>query len=217
MVTTATRAEKVADRIRDAIKSGQYMGGERLVEQNFAGQMNVSQNTIRDALRILETEGWVVKTARHGVHVRSFTPDEAEELYALWAAVETLALRWAIQSLTKTGLGQLHRLTQEARKQALLGNTDHAIETIFTLHTVIGVLSGRPQTAALLTSLHNRIFLLEIIRRNRAPRSLHSHQTQLLLYEKLISLMEAGEADAAAELLDYLIHTDCETLLPLLK
>ena len=51
--TAATRAETVADQIRQAIKDGQYMGGERLIEQTLAGQMNVSQNTIRDALRIL--------------------------------------------------------------------------------------------------------------------------------------------------------------------
>jgi DNA-binding GntR family transcriptional regulator len=217
MASTATRAETVADKVRAAIKRGLYMGGERLIEQNLATQMNVSQNTIRDALRILEGEGWVFKTARYGVHVRSFTALEAEELYTLWAAVESLALRWAIQSLSKSGLGQLRRLVQDARKQALLGDTEAATEILFALHKAIGELSGRPQTVELLATLHNRAYLLEIVRRNRAPRSLHAYQAQIIFYEKLLSLMEAGDTDAAHELLAYLIHSDGEALKALLS
>jgi len=214
--TSATRAETAADTLRRAIKNGQYMGGERLIEQALAGQMRVSQNTIRDALRILEGEGWVVKTARLGVYVRSFNRAEAEEVYALWAAVEGLALRWAIDSLTKNGLGHLRRLIQDARKQALTGDARAATETLFTLHASIAALSGRAQTVELLTSLLNRVRLLEIIRQMRTPRSLLAYQTQILLYEKLVSLMERGDVEAASQLHTYLIADDAATLLPLL-
>src|SRR5689334_8432794 len=142
MVThaSATRAETTADYLRQAIKDGHHMGGERLIEQTLAGQMNVSQNTIRDALRILEGEGWVVKTARHGVYVRSFNPAEAEEVYTLWAAVEGLALRWAMDSLTRNALGHLRRLIQDARHQALMGNFRDATESLFALHAAIAAL-----------------------------------------------------------------------------
>jgi DNA-binding GntR family transcriptional regulator len=219
MVTpaSATRAETTADFLRQAIKDGQYMGGERLIEQTLAGQINVSQNTIRDALRILEGEGWVVKTARHGVYVRSFNPAEAEELYTLWAAVEGLALRWAMDSLTRNALGHLRRLIQDAGKQALMGDSREAMESLFALHAAIASLSGRAQTMELLASLRNRVRLLEIVRQMRAPRSPHAHQTQIILYEKLISLMEAEDAEAAQQLHHYLIMDDCSTLLPLLE
>lgn len=192
------------------------MGGERLIEQTLAGQLNVSQNTVRDALRILEGEGWVVKTSRHGVYVRSFNPAEAEELYTLWAAVEGLALRWAMESISKAALGHLRRLIQDARKLALTGDSRGAMETLFSLHGAIVSLSGRAQTMELLASLHNRVRLLEVVRQMRAPRSPHAHQTQIILYEKLISLMEAGDAEAAQQLHHYLIMDDAATLLPLL-
>jgi DNA-binding GntR family transcriptional regulator len=218
MVTpsSATRAETTAEYLRQAIKDGEYMGGERLIEQTLAGHLNVSQNTIRDALRILEGEGWVVKTARHGVYIRSFNPAEAEELYTLWAAVEGLALRWAMEGLTRNALGHLRRLIQDASKLALTGDSRGATEILFTLHAAIVALSGRAQTMEMLTSIHNRARLLEIVRQMRAPRSAHAHQTQMILYEKLISLMEAGDADAAQQLLHYLIMDDASTLLPLL-
>jgi DNA-binding GntR family transcriptional regulator len=214
--TSATRAATSAHHLRQAIKDGLYMGGERLIEQTLAAQLQVSQNTIRDALRVLEAEGWLVKTARHGVYVRSFNKAEAEELFALWAAVEALALRWAMASLTKNALGQLRRLIQDARKQALMGDSRRAAESMFDLHTAFASLSGRAQTVELLTSILNRVRLLEIVRQMRAPRSQHAYQTQILLYEKLLSLMEAGDVDAALELHHYLIIDDGNTLLPLL-
>jgi DNA-binding GntR family transcriptional regulator len=193
------------------------MSGQRLVELTLAQRLNVSQNTIRDALRLLENEGWVVKEARHGVYVRSFTPSEAVELYALWTAIERLALGWAMESLTKKDLLQLRRLIQDARKQALTDDLQSAIEMLFQFHSLILEMSGKPQTAELLSSLHNRIFLLEIIRQMRAPRSLHGHEARLLLYEKLTTVMESGDVEGAQTLLEYLIAQDRDTLLPLLK
>lgn len=217
MTSTATLAEMIADKLRHAIRSGVYMSGERLVELTLAQRLNVSQNTIRDALRLLEAEGWVVKWARHGVYVRSFSLEEAEELYALWLALERLALGWAMEAVTRRDMAELRRLIQNARKQALADDLQTAIETIFQFHTMILEMSGKSQTAQLLSGLHNRIFLLEIVRQMRAPRSLHNHEARLLLYEKLASMMESGDVDGANTLLEYLITSDKETLLPLLK
>ncbi len=207
----------IADKLRHAIRSGVYMSGERLVELTLAQRLNVSQNTIRDALRLLEAEGWVVKRARHGVYVRSFSLEEAEELYALWLALERLALGWAMEAVTRRDMAELRRLIQNARKHALADDLQTAIETIFQFHTMILEMSGKSQTAQLLSGLHNRIFLLEIVRQMRAPRSLHNHEARLLLYEKLASMMESGDRDGANTLLEYLITSDKDTLLPLLK
>src|SRR5512147_3047345 len=93
-----TRAETAAETIRAAILHGGYLSGERLIEVKIAQTLDVSQNTIRDALRILEGEGWVVKNPRHGVYVRSFTAAEAAEVCTVLAAVESLILAWAMET-----------------------------------------------------------------------------------------------------------------------
>jgi DNA-binding GntR family transcriptional regulator len=213
----ATRAEIVAEQIRQAIRAGAYVSGQRLVELNLAAKLNVSQNTIRDGLRLLETAGWVVKHARHGVYVRSFTRDEVIELYALWQAVESLALRWVMKSATRKNLLQLSRIIQTARKDMLEGELEESSEAIFEFHSLIGRLSGKAQTSEILESLHNRIYLLEIVRQMRTPRSLHTHEERLLLYEKLVSLMDTSHFDEARGLLEFLIQTDCDSLLPLFE
>ena len=211
----ATRAEIVAEQIRQAIRVGAYGSGQRLVELTLAAKLNVSQNTVRDGLRLLETAGWVVKHARHGVYVRSFTRDEVVEIYALWQAVESLALRWLMKSANRKDLTKLSRIIQTARKDMLEGELEESSEAIFEFHSLIGQLSGKPQTAEILESLHNRIYLLEIIRQNRAPRSLRSHEERLLLYEKLVSLMDVSHFDEAQHLLEFLIQSDCDSLVPL--
>lgn len=216
-MTSATRAAALADQLRDAIRSGVYVCGERLVELTLSQRMNVSQNTVRDALYILQDEGWVVKQARRGVFVRAFSPEEATEVYALWAAVEGLALRWAVESLTKGGLNGLQRILKQARNLALTGDVRRSTEALLLLHANIGALAGRPQTADLLARLRNQVHLLETVRHMRAPRSQHAQSAQIILYEKLVSLMAAGAADDAQQLLEYLIKTDCETLLPALN
>jgi len=213
----ATRAETVAEQIRQAIRAGAYVSGQRLVELTLAAKLNVSQNTIRDGLRLLETAGWVVKHARHGVYVRSFTRDEVIELYALWQAVESLALRWVMKSASRKDLSQLSRIIQTARKDMLEGELEESSEAIFDFHSLIGQLSGKAQTTEILQSIHNRIYLLEIVRQMRTPRSLHSHEERLLLYEKLVSLMEVSHFDEARALLEFLIQTDCDSLLPLFE
>ncbi len=211
-----TRAETVAEQIRQAIRLGAYVSGQRLVELTLAAKLNVSQNTIRDGLRLLETAGWVVKHARHGVYVRSFTRDEVIELYALWQAVESLALKWVMKSASRKDLTQLTRIIQTARKDMLEGELEESSEAIFEFHSLIGKLSGKAQTFEILESLHNRIYLLEIVRQMRAPRSLNSQEARLLLYEKLVSLMSVSHFEEARALLEYLIQTDCDSLLPLL-
>jgi len=211
----ATRAETVAEQIRQAIRAGAYVSGQRLVELNLASKLNVSQNTVRDALRLLETAGWVVKHARHGVYVRSFTRDEVTELYALWQAVEGLALKWVMKSATRKDLSQLTRIIQTARKDMLEGELEESSEAIFDFHSLIGKMSGKAQTVEILESLHNRIYLLEIVRQMRAPRSLNNQEARLLLYEKLVSLMSVSHFEEARALLEYLIQTDCDSLLPL--
>jgi DNA-binding GntR family transcriptional regulator len=214
--STTTRAESVAQALREAIRRGDYLSGERLVELSLAMQMNVSQNTVRDALRILEGEGWVVKHPRRGSHVRAFTAEEAQELYALWSTVECLALRWVMDSLNKNTLNQLRRLLRQAHQYALTGHVWGAVEALFALHRALSEASGKHETALLLENLHNRVYLLEILRHQRAPRSPRIQETEIILYEKLISIIEKGDKNAAQNLLEFLIMDSCMTLLPLL-
>jgi DNA-binding GntR family transcriptional regulator len=217
MAAARTRVEILTHALRELIRLGRLQGGERLVELALAEQYAVSQNTVREALARLETEGWVVKTARHGVHVRAFNAQEADEVYTLWLAVAGVALRWLVSNPNRSSFARLKKLIETAQRQALQGQDEAAIQSLLEWHRSLGVFSGRAQTADILGNLVNRVTMLERLRFMRHPRSLHALQAQILLYSKLVSLLENGDGAGAADLLQYLILDDWETLLPALR
>ena len=73
----------VADGIREKILSGQLTAGAHLVEADFAREFEVSNGTIRSALRHLQGEGLVELRPRRGVFVSAMDPNDALELCTL--------------------------------------------------------------------------------------------------------------------------------------
>lgn len=205
-MTNATRAETVAAALRQAVLKGDYLSGERLVELTLAKTFDVSQNTIRDALRLLEQDGWVVKHARRGVYVRSFTPDEAAEVFALIEAVEALVLVWALQTMTRSALQQLGGLLDTARKHFYTGDWLAAMEAVFRFHEVLARTAGKPVALQVITQLFNQARLLEALRQARAPRNSHELDAHIRHHESLFRSIEAGNAADADRLIREQLH-----------
>ncbi len=200
-----TRVETAAEAIRKEILSGRYLSGERLVELRIAQQLAVSQNTIRDALRILEQEGWVVKTPRLGVHVRQFSDAAAAEIGALIASVETLALTWAIPHLDRNARAQLRALIRVARQFAHEGDQRQAFDHLLRFHQQISTAAQKPLTEQVLETLYNQLRLLDALRQARAPRSDRELTARIDEHEALLKRIDAGEAEAACQQLRTLI------------
>lgn len=204
-MTTATLAQSVAETLRAAILNGEHLSGERLVELTLARSLGVSQNTVRDALRILEHEGWVIKLARRGVYVRSFTIEDALEIYTLLASVETLALVWATSQMTKAIRAELGNILDRARKAAHLSQRREAIETLFQFHLRIAELAEKPLTRQLMEQLYNQARILEAVRQARAPHNPHELHTQITGHERLLTLIDADDMPNAQRQLRELI------------
>jgi DNA-binding GntR family transcriptional regulator len=211
-MTRSTLAESVADVLRHAIFQGAYLCGERLVELTIAQEMNVSQNTVREALRLLEQDGLVVKRARYGTHIRSYTPDEALELYALWSAVESLALGWAMARITDDHLAHLARLVARMRGSILADREREALEIRFQLHTTLAEIAGRPQTGAILQRLHNQIRLLENLRQAETLHTLEYQDTQIRHCQALVDAIRLGDREQAQAHLHACIEADREAV-----
>src|ERR1700730_8531431 len=77
----------IAER-RQAILTGRLKGGERLVEGKLADELGVSRNPVREAIRVLASEGLVEVTARRGAAVATMTEQEARETIELRALLE---------------------------------------------------------------------------------------------------------------------------------
>ncbi|MEQ8673935.1 MAG: GntR family transcriptional regulator [Aggregatilineales bacterium] len=206
----------VADVLRQSLNDGVYLCGDRLVELTISQEMNVSQNTARDALSILENEGWVVKRARHGTFVKTFVVDEVHELVMLRAVLEKLALGWALDNMTPEHLETLRQFVHKARNFADLQNVHAARDMLSRFHNHIVTMTGKNQTADILARIHNHSRLLDNLRNSHAIQ--HVLQAGILnFYDLLITHIGENDTIAAQNALKAIIIDEGEALLSVLS
>lgn len=81
---------QVTDRLRAAIQDGRLPEGSRLVERQVCVMLGVSRTLVREALRQLEVEGYVVNRPRHGLAVAGLDVVTVRGIYEVRAALEAL-------------------------------------------------------------------------------------------------------------------------------
>lgn len=82
------RATSIAQTIRSRILAWHYAPGARLLEQSLCEELQVSRSLVREALRMLEARGYLVKQPNRGYEVRQLDVRVANELYELREAIE---------------------------------------------------------------------------------------------------------------------------------
>jgi DNA-binding GntR family transcriptional regulator len=109
-------SQAVVDELRAAIIGGAYAQGERLVEEEVAARFDVSRNPIREALRALSTEGFVVIEPRRGARVATMDGDRARELFELRGPLEGLVAGLAAQRRSSAHLVRLREIVAAGRR-----------------------------------------------------------------------------------------------------
>jgi DNA-binding GntR family transcriptional regulator len=105
--TRESLAEGVFRTLREAIVEGQLKPGERLLQENLAKELDVSQTTVRDALNQLVGEGLAVRTPYKGVRVAKLLPAELEDIYEIRAVLEGMAAKSAASKITSEELQEM--------------------------------------------------------------------------------------------------------------
>lgn len=91
-VNRATLSDQAYEELRSRILSGQLAGGKRLLPEELAVNLAISQTPIKEALLRLEADGLVVSPMRKGAVVRLFTVADVEELYEARMLIEQNAV-----------------------------------------------------------------------------------------------------------------------------
>ncbi|WP_180902743.1 GntR family transcriptional regulator [Martelella soudanensis] len=88
-----TLVDQVVDAIVEATATGVFLPGDRVVEAEVARSLNVSRVPVREALRILESQGIVENTRYRGMRLMDVSIDRLEKILKVRTALETLAAR----------------------------------------------------------------------------------------------------------------------------
>jgi DNA-binding GntR family transcriptional regulator len=118
MSMTEINSESVYDRVRTAILDGELAPGAVMSQVVVADELGVSRTPLREALRMLQSEGLIEAEPNRRVRVAPLTPRDLEQLCVMRIALEATALRLSIPRMTPEGLGRLEGYMAEMAHHA---------------------------------------------------------------------------------------------------
>jgi DNA-binding GntR family transcriptional regulator len=171
--------DQVKAYLTDAILSGVYKPGERLVETRIAQRLGVSQAPVREAIRELELMGFLKSEPFRGASVRQLSTEELTEIYVVRAALEGAAASVAATRLTEEGFARLAELFDKMLTTAAHDDRRGFSEHNAAFHRVIVEASGnrtlinlwntlQPSTWTLFSVMNSGHDLMELAVRHRA-------------------------------------------------
>jgi DNA-binding GntR family transcriptional regulator len=104
---------RIADSLRDSILRGEFAPGSRIRQEDVADRLGASRLPVREALRILESEGLVTLVANTGAWIAHLSLEECQELYQIRERVEPLLLSYSLPGLDEAALDRLAALADE--------------------------------------------------------------------------------------------------------
>ena len=163
-------AHSVCTAIRDDIVSGVFERGSRLTEEQLARRYGVSRVPVREALRTLESEGFVTTRRHAGACVAEPTEQEAADLLEIRMLLEPLGAARAAQRRTEAHLKVLRGLVRLGQERARRGQGEDLRSLGGWFHETLAQASGSPGLTALLTQLRHKIAWMYAVEQPAKPR-----------------------------------------------
>lgn len=192
--------------ILEAIDSGIYRPGDRLVESELAERFGVSRTPVREALQRLETQSMLARDGRSLI-VASLDHNQLAELYVVRAELEGLAARLAARHATPEEVHVLREMIEEDR--VVVGDPQALSRSNRRFHRQIHLASHNRYLVQQLDLVHRSMALLastSLAAEGRGKAALAEH-------EAIVKAIEAGDAEAAQQALKSHISRAFETRL----
>lgn len=153
----STLTDHVRTLLEEAIVSGDFHPGERLLEQSLAKQLRISRTPIREALRQLERDGLVEAIPRRGFFVRKMSLEDIEEVLWIRAGLLPLAARLAAESVGKADLEFLQERVEGMEVMARSGDVREFLRHSQGAISKVLELCGRPRLIRMAESLNMQV------------------------------------------------------------
>jgi len=183
--------DSVATEIRRLILDGTLSPGERLIEDRLAEQLGVSRNPIREAIRILESEGFLEVAARRGSSVATLSYKQAMDLFDVRLALEPLGARLAARNPSAEGIVRMREILAHVQSNPAEYGPDTLSDLHSELHSLIFEMSANDYLIAIALPMVKRG---QWLLRQSAPLLNPSAWGE---HHQLISAIEDGDEDLA--------------------
>ncbi|MGA8329675.1 MAG: GntR family transcriptional regulator [Mycobacterium sp.] len=148
--------------LRDGIRTGRYVPGQRLVEIDLVKDLGVGRNSLREAFSRLASEGLVAVEPHRGASIRRRSRAEVAELYDIAEVLEGLAARRAAEKIGLPGNADLLNSAIEGQVAAVPVGVNAQVDAAANFHEVILRIADNPPLTELCANLHVLTFSLQL-------------------------------------------------------
>jgi len=195
--------EEAADRLRELIEQGKLAPGARLNERVLTAQLGVSRTPLREAFKVLATEGLVELLPNRGAAVTQLDPARLSEALVVMGALEALAGELACANATDAQLNEIRALHYEMLAYHARGDLAGYFKFNQAIHLKLVKYSGNATLYTLYRQLNGNV------RRARYMANLSKERWDAAVREHDEILAALGRRDVKrirALLSDHLAH-----------
>lgn len=185
--------ESIVDDLQNKFINGQLKPGQRMVEAELCERMGISRSPLREAFRVLESQGFLAHEPRKGMHVSRVSLKELENIYVIRANLESLATNLAIKNGDPQTLKELKKLHHEMILAAEDEDTGNYHRLNLKFHGILTEASRNPRLTELIDTFvkqTNRYRIVVFATPGKLQASIQNH-------EELIRSFEKGDAQEA--------------------
>ncbi len=189
--------DEVADRMRELINEGELEPRARVNESELTERFGISRTPLREAIKILATEGLLELLPNRGARVASISRNELEEMIEIIAGLEATACELACRSITEDELDAIEAMHRDMVAAWQARDEVNYFRLNREIHEAIMVASRNSKLRSLYLGLTGRI--------QRSRYSAHQTEAQwahaVEEHEQMIPLLRARDGDGLATLM----------------
>ncbi|THF63976.1 GntR family transcriptional regulator [Pseudothauera nasutitermitis] len=185
--------QEVAERLRQRIFSHELPPGTWVDEQALAEQYGISRTPLREALKVLASEGLVTLKPRRGCYVTEISERDLDEIFTVMALLEGQCARATAQRASDTGLARLRQIHAELERAARTGDINGFFEANQAFHHELQEIADNRWLLQVIADLRKVIKLSRhhsLFSEGRLEQSLAEHRA-------ILDALLARDADAA--------------------
>ena len=192
--TPHTVVDAIVDTIKDGIRLGQFVPGQRLIEQDFLSTRGFSRGPLREALRRLEAEGVVMLEKNRGAMVRRYSRADIASVYEVRELLEPEAARLAAARVPDdAALCERFDGSRFRMRRALKETVEEYSRENTRFHVLVAEASGNPWLARIIETLQlpvDRLAVFHFVSTGATRNSIGEH-------ENIIDAVLAADAPRA--------------------
>jgi DNA-binding GntR family transcriptional regulator len=191
--------KQVYEHLRDQILYHAIEPSSRLVEAQIAKEIGISRTPVREALHLLEKDGFIESVPRVGYFVKKLALDELNEIFEIRLVNERLVCRWAIERIDDAGLRALERNIAKAKAALEKGSPRLFLKYDEEFHEILVKAAGSKHLLDICQQLRRLMlrYRSEGMKKEQSARSaLHGHRRILeCLTKRDLTCLEAELVD----------------------